>query len=869
MSSHYLPPAVVRRLAFAAAILLCVAHSTSGQWVDVNPPPRLDNPATRARGSSGRRTDNRARTAPGKPSPRVSAAEDKQEKIERAIAEGNGARDRNEYKQALAHYREVSETLAPKDPRAFYGMGNVYSDLHCHDSAVASYRKALDLKEDYVEALVGMGYAYFAKERYDDAEGHFRAALKFRGNDVEANLGLGLVYAKRGEFREASDRINLVINDKDVGGKERAKAQLALGDVYWLRGTATQWEWPEIIEQYQKAVKDDPGLARAYVSLGAALMTQAFDKFASVALSKITVQDREQLAAAAKEANGYIEEAINEHGYSRPDADLLLSLGLTHQARYQDAASKAKSYIDKVNALKERMSSPEMNVAVKCDYGFGRLLTSGYWHWGFARLEESTHETDGARKAALLDEAGSHFKQAIELKEDSAVAYSQLGLVYSQQGKYAEAIEQYNYALIHTKDESGKKQLHNSIKVAYIRRARDKEGRGKYEDAVEDYKKAVPHAVDEPDKAALYQKIGEVYNTLGRFDDALNNVQEAIRRDPKNPSFYESLASIYVMQGDLENTFKWLKKADEVRTTPSTNPDPYYYLGATYTIRFLRQGNEGDFNEAVRWLKKAIEINHDYPPAYHALGTVYQSHSNPDEALDSYEKAVRYDPKNPTAYMTLGQGYFELKHNDEAAIQYLKRAIELKPDYVEAHWRLGLAHLHKKDYTEAAKAILEAFKYDPKDLQAHLALASVYKDQKNYAEAIRYLKQATGVAPKDFRPYKELAKIYEEQKKNDDAIQSYEEAVKLLSANDQRYSWIRNVYLGRIERLRGHYAEAIAYFQKLPQPPTELPGQTLYDIGLTYVAAQNKKAALEQYQQLLRMKSPLADELRNTINEMK
>ena len=80
---------------------------------------------------------------------------------------------------------------------------------------------------------------------------------------------------------------------------------------------------------------------------------------------------------------------------------------------------------------------------------------------------------------------------------------------------------------------------------------------------------------------------------------------------------------------------------------------------------------------------------------------------------------------------------------------------------------------------------------------------------------------------------------------------------------------MKNLCLGRIARLRGRYDEAIRYFQKLPQPPTEMLGQTQYDIGLTYVASKNKKAALEQYQQLVKLKSPLAEELLKKINEMK
>lgn len=875
MSSKHFPPAGLRPLAFAVALLLCVSHSVSGQrpeFTTTARPDRAPNPSPHDRRFAVRRPNNRPKAAPSKtaPPPHPAAAEVRRAKIEQAIAEGNAARDRNDYAQALTHYRKVSEELDPKEPRGFYGMGNVYADLYCHDLVVAAYRKALELKKDYAEALVGMGYAYVGKERYDDAREKFQAALGIRRDHVEANIGLGIVYAKKGEYREAVGQINLVINDKSASDRDRAAAYVAVGDVYWQQGVATQaWEWPKIVEQYAKAKSVDPTFARAYVSLGTAKIIAAFDEFTSISPREPTVQERGRLVAAAKEATGNIEKAVNEHGYNRADSDLLIGLGLTYQSRYREAASKINAYLGKITALEKQLSTADTGVAAKCGFGFGQLLASGYWQLGFLRTQESSHEADARRKAELLDEAHGHFKQAIRLKEDYAIAYSQLGLVHYRQGKYDDAIQQYNNALIHTKDEVGKSKLHDSIKTAYFLKGRHEDKQGKYEAAIEAYTKAIPYATEESDKATLYEHISLEYVSLRRFDDAMVNVQEAIRRDPKNPSIYESLALIYVSQGDLENTFKWLKKSEEVRTTPSTNADPYYYLGAAYAIRFLRQGGEDDFNEAVRWLKKAVEIKRSYTGAYYTLGMVYQAHSNPVEALASYEKATLYDPKDPTAYMNLGQGYLDIKQNAEAAIQYFRKAVELKPDYAEAHWRLGLAHHHKKDYAEAAREIREALKYDPKGVEAYLSLASVYKDQKKYAEAVQYLKQATGVAPKDFRSHKELAKIYEEQKRNDDAIRSYEEAINLLNAEYSWHGWTKNLYLGRIERLRGRYAEAITYFLKLPQPAAELPGQTLYEVGLTHVAGKNKRAALEQYQQLVRLKSPLADELRNKINEMK
>ncbi len=362
----------------------------------------------------------------------------------------------------------------------------------------------------------------------------------------------------------------------------------------------------------------------------------------------------------------------------------------------------------------------------------------------------------------------------------------------------------------------------------------------------------------------MYGGISLAYADQGLFAQAIENSEKAISLDPKDPSLHETLASIYVRQDNLDGTFKELKKANELRTTPPTNPGPYYYLGTTYVIRFMQKRNEEDFNEAVKWLTKCTEIRANYPSAYTALGVLYEKHSNVDLALANYQKAADYDANNPASYVQLADAYINLKSDDQAALGYLKRAIQLKPDSAEALSRLGLLYHRQHNDAEAIKQLLQAINSDPKYLEALFNLSLIYKERKEFTEAIKYLAQAIEIKPSDFMPYKEMAKVYEEQGQNESAVHYYEEAITRLGPGDAS---TKTLYLGRIARLRGQYAEAISYFQKLGPPFG--PDQTTFEIGMTYVAARNKKAALEQHQQLVQMKSSQAKELLRKINDMK
>jgi tetratricopeptide (TPR) repeat protein len=170
----------------------------------------------------------------------------------------------------------------------------------------------------------------------------------------------------------------------------------------------------------------------------------------------------------------------------------------------------------------------------------------------------------------------------------------------------------------------------------------------------------------------------------------------------------------------------------------------------------------------------------------------------------------------------------------------------------------------KRDDDAAIKELLRAVEVNPKHADAYSGLADIYRRRKDYPEAVKHLTTAIGISPSVPWAYKDLAKVYEAQGKSEDAIHYYEEAIKRLDPNDAS---TKSLYLGRIERIRGNYAEAIAHFQKLD--PAVLPGQTIYEVGVVHVVSKNKKAAMEQYQQLVNLKSPLAEELLAKINDMK
>ncbi len=309
MSNQHRPRSAWHLFAFAVTSLVCCSglHSASGQIPNLAESApggdRPSNPKVYLSHASGRRADNRSKKPSGKLNQPIENADldAKQEATERAIADGNRARDANDYEQALTGYREAEE-LNPQEARAYYGLGNVYADLYCTDSAIEAYLKALGLKKDFREALLALGYAYIAKEHYDDAQTQFLAVVP---RDAGAKIGLGWVYAKKGKYQEAIEQIDLVINDQSIEAKDRALARIALGDIYQL-----QKKWQEAIPEYEKAISLNPDPARAYFNIGLAQFMSALSKFSLLSFQELGTQDRERFGAASRQGTDNIQRAI-------------------------------------------------------------------------------------------------------------------------------------------------------------------------------------------------------------------------------------------------------------------------------------------------------------------------------------------------------------------------------------------------------------------------------------------------------------------------------------------------------------------------------------------------------------------------------
>jgi tetratricopeptide (TPR) repeat protein len=126
-------------------------------------------------------------------------------------------------------------------------------------------------------------------------------------------------------------------------------------------------------------------------------------------------------------------------------------------------------------------------------------------------------------------------------------------------------------------------------------------------------------------------------------------------------------------------------------------------------------------------------------------------------------------PQNAELAFAYGAALFrrEVSKGQEGAFDrpqsFLEKAVQLQPDFPEAHLELGALYAARKQDDKAVAEYLEAIRQDPKSDVAHYRLGQVYRDM-NKME----------LATQELDHYQELSRQHQEKlKENRSAVKQF------------------------------------------------------------------------------------------------
>lgn len=240
-----------------------------------------------------------------------------------------------------------------------------------------------------------------------------------------------------------------------------------------------------------------------------------------------------------------------------------------------------------------------------------------------------------------------------------------------------------------------------------------------------------------PTSGAAHEARGEALRALGRSEDAVAAFRRALEADPKLNLARVRLAAALVEAGKAAEAVPEARKATEV---DATSGEAFATLGAA----ILAQNPEA-WGDAIAQAQMGAFLNPRSPLVQVAVGKIFESNGNFDQAVNAYRKALETDPGYSAARLALVQ-VLVTRGDVATALADAQRLATDMAGSGEAQLLLGRLLLRKNDYAAAATALERAATLSPGVAEAHALLGTSYQYTRRTEEAVAEYKKAVELA---------------------------------------------------------------------------------------------------------------------------
>jgi serine/threonine protein kinase/tetratricopeptide (TPR) repeat protein len=274
----------------------------------------------------------------------------------------------------------------------------------------------------------------------------------------------------------------------------------------------------------------------------------------------------------------------------------------------------------------------------------------------------------------------------------------------------------------------------------------------------------------DPEAYRLYiQGLGALQSR--KLDEAKDDFQGAVTKDPGFTAATAKLAEIFVWKYVDSRDTKWIAQADSVLSR--------------------------------------IADNGQTPEVLLAQAMIWQATGENGKAEPLLRQFLQAEPNNVEVWDMLADTLKAAGKNAEAEETY-QTAVRLRPGYWPAYNKMGAFYLSRQEYAKAEQAFLAAIRISPENPSPHANLGAMYFNLSRWKEAERELGEFVRLNP--YAPgYSNLGTVLFFEGRYDEAARQFEKATKLQSAN---HIWWGNLgdarwqIAGQRDRAREAFQEA-------------------------------------------------------------
>jgi protein O-GlcNAc transferase len=522
----------------------------------------------------------------------------------------------------------------------------------------------------------------------------------------------------------------------------------------------------------------------------------AFSQEPSAALKKADAAYRAGQAALAQKdlsaAQTDFEQVVQlvpqaEQGHSALGA-VLVSRGHTKEGIRE---------LEKALAIKANDSTAQMNLALAYDRAglpekalplFSKLEADAHLQGhtlpsyvlaGYARALAATQK---------MGPAVTKMKAALATDSQNADLHDELGSLYAQQKKWAEAQDEFAAAV----------RLNPDLTVAHLHLGLAMQAQGEKKGIAE----LALAAQMAPQSAAIAMELGKALAANGQDEQGIAVFQHVLELDPGSIAASYQLALTLQRSNKVQEAILLLKK---VVTAQPNNAEALTNLGMA--LCQAQQAKDG-----VLFLQRATALAPESVTAHQDLAAAYVQLSQFSDAVLELHKTMKLAPDLPQLHYNLG---LALKLQDDAAgaIPELQTAERLDPSAPEAPYLLGVLYMQTGRYEEAAREMNTSLKLRPENGDGWAALGSVYDKLNKPAEATSALREAIHQLPSQPDPHLTLATVLTKQNQPAEAAAERKKAADLMRNNMNRQRAEVATNAGNSELRSGDVGGSITQFR--------------------------------------------------------
>ena len=294
-----------------------------------------------------------------------------------------------------------------------------------------------------------------------------------------------------------------------------------------------------------------------------------------------------------------------------------------------------------------------------------------------------------------------------------------------------------------------------------------------------------------PENAELHSNLGLMLYMAGDESGALEEFQQAIRRNPKlvAPNLFSGIALLHL--GRPVEALPYLNRAclaDRVSVAPVLARAQVYVALRQYAAanRDYAEVVAREPANAEGWFGVGITDRSLAEAALQSSPHSLEARKYLEKALGALQRAAALDPNSERVHLILGESLREAGKLLDAVEEY-KKAIAIRPDSAAVHLGLATTYWKAGEIDTVLPPLLRTLELSPRDPDANGIMADLLVRKGDYAAARRYAEIALSGNPDLGHVHLVMGKIFLSENRPDLAISELKAAAKSDATGSSYY----------------------------------------------------------------------------------